>query len=304
MADVMGSMALNAELAPESEVRFTYSRPEQPFFNRMIIRLIERLSGQVHLERLYRNWANKPHPNENIFTAAIRLLDIDVDTSNAAWQRVPRKGPVLFIANHPFGVVDGLLMGHLVSRIRPDVKIITHSLLCQAPEAQDYMLPVDFGGTEEAQKTTLYTRRRTIDWLTKQHAVVVFPAGSVATAQNPFSGPALDHSWHPFVAKLARMPGVTTVPVYFEGQNSRLFHILSHIHYALRIALLFKETTRRIGTSIAVKVGAPLTAQDLPQTTHRNTVVKFLRQKTLSLAGEAGVDPSLEFVWPRYLKVD
>ncbi len=307
MSDVMSSMALSAEAAPEpekSEVRFTYSRPEQPFLNRMIIRLIERMSGQVRLERLYRSWASRPHPNENIFSASIRLLDIDVDTSQSDWLRIPRTGPVLFIANHPFGVVDGLLMGHLVSRIRPDVKIMTHSLLCQAPEAKDYMLPVDFGGTEEAQKTTLLTRRRTLEWLAGGHAVVVFPAGSVATAQHPFRGPALDHQWHPFVAKLARLPNITTVPIFFSGQNSRLFHIFSHVHYALRIALLFKETTRRIGTSITVKVGKPLLARDLPQTTNRLEVVKFLRHKTLSLAGQSGVDPEQVFVWPSHIKFD
>ena len=187
------------ELEPEAAqaVRFSYSRPEQSRLNRTLIRLIEHLSGQRRLERIYRDWALQPVTGENIFAAAIRLMEIGIDTDEAAWARIPTDRPVLFIANHPFGVVDGLLMGHLATRIRPDTKIMTHSLLCQPPEMRDFMLPVDFGGTPEAQQTSLLTRRRSLDWLTSGHAVAIFPAGSVSTAQNPFTGPALDTAWHP-----------------------------------------------------------------------------------------------------------
>jgi putative hemolysin len=122
--------------------------------------------------------------------------------------RVPRSGPVLFVANHPFGVVDGLLMGDLATRIRPDTKMMTHSLLCQVPEAREFLLPVDFGGTPEAVQTSAMTRRRCVEWLRGGHAVAVFPAGSVSTSVTPLVGPAVDAAWHPFAAKLALLPGV------------------------------------------------------------------------------------------------
>ena len=183
---------------------------------------------------------------------------------------------MLFVANHPFGVVDGLAMGHLATHVRADTLIMTHSLLCQPPEARDYLLPVDFGGTEEAQATTMATRRRAVNWLNLGHALVVFPGGSVATSQRPFRGPAVEYAWHPFVGKLARLPGVTVVPVYFHGQNSRAFQILSHTNYALRIALLFRESVRRMGTSVKVSVGEPIAPEALaalarPQRHHRRT---------------------------------
>jgi putative hemolysin len=304
MSDLAQALPLTNDDAENGEVRFSYSRAEQPWANRTAIRVIERLSGQLRLERLYRNWASKPHPHENLFCAAVRLLKLKIETDNAAWAKVPIKGPVLFIANHPFGVIDGLMMGHLATRIRPDVKIMTHSLLAQAPEAKDYMLPVDFAGTPEAQLTSLQTRRRTMDWLSKGHAVVVFPAGGVSTAQKPFTGPALESPWHPFVAKLARMPDVTIVPVYFHGQNSRLFQVLSHVHYALRIALLFRETVRRMGTHIRVEVGQPLTQRDLPQSLDRNEIMRFLRLKTLGLNGDATYDLLQEFKFPAHVNAD
>ena len=302
--EAVENLAGGEEQAESREVRFSYSRPEQPWAHRAAIRLIERLSGQTRLERLYRHWSQNPLPGENIFAAAVRLMQIGIDTDEAAWSKVPAQGPVLFVANHPYGVIDGLIIGHLATRIRPDTRIMTHSLLCQPPEARDFMLPVDFGGTPEAQQTSLLTRRRTLDWLTAGHAVVVFPAGSVSTAQAPFTGPALDPQWHPFAGKLARLPGLTIVPVCFHGQNSRLFHIASHIHYVLRIALLFRETARRMGTTVKVSMGEPVTAAELCAEVGRENLLRELRRRTLSLAGDGAPDPALEFRWPDHVNPD
>ena len=303
MTEVIEYLASRSGHEPR-DIRFTYSRPEQRWLNRSLIRSIERLSGQQRLERLYRDWAASPPPGENLFSAAIRLLEIEVDTMPEAWARVPKSGPVLFIANHPFGVVDGLLMGHLATLVRPDTKIITHSLLCQLPEARDYLLPIDFGKTPKAAQTSALTRRRSVEWLQQGHAVAMFPAGSVSTSQNPFRGPALDVAWHPFAAKLALMPGVTTVPVCFHGQNSRLFHMASHVHYALRIALLFRETLRRGGTCLSVSVGEPVTAAELAAIGPREAVVAELRRRTLSLQGLEPAAAGMAFRWPDHISFD
>lgn len=211
---------------------------------------------------------------------------------------------MLFVANHPFGVIDGLLMGHLCSQVRPDVKIITHSLLCQAPEARSYLLPVDFGGTTKAAQTSALTRRRSVEWLRQGHAVVIFPAGSVSTSQNPMRGAALDAPWHPFTAKLATQPGATVIPVCFHGQNSRLFQVASHIHYALRIALLFRETQRRSGTRIRVSIGEPLSAATLAGIGSREEIVAELRRSTLSLRGPQAPKPEEAFTWPPHIRFD
>jgi putative hemolysin len=296
---------LPRSLDPEAAcVRFSYSRPEQRWFNRTLIRLIERASGQRHLAELYRDWSANPPPGENIFSAATRLLCIDIDTPSEAWARIPKHGPVLFIANHPFGVIDGLLMGHLATLARPDTKLLTHSLLCQAPEARDFLLPVDFAGTPKAAQTSALTRRRTVEWLRAGHAVAIFPAGSVSTSQRPFRGPALDAAWHPFVAKLALLPGVTVIPVCFHGQNSRMFQAVSHVHYALRIALLFRETRRLAGTRIAVSVGEPITGTELASLGSRELVVRELRCRTLSLRGPELPDPDQAFRWPAHISFD
>ena len=290
--------------APRGTVRFSYARPGQRWLNRSLIRAVERISGQPRLEQLYRDWAMNPPERENIFAAAMRLLDIDVDIDEPAWARIPTKGPVLFVANHPFGVIDGLMMGHLATRVRPDTKIMTHSLLCQIPEAREFLLPIDFAGTPEAAQTSAMTRRRCAEWLRGGHAVAIFPAGSVSTATTPLRGPVVDAAWHPFAAKLALLPGVTVVPVCFQGQNSRLFQIASHIHYALRVALLFWESRRRQGSRISVTIGAPVRSEDLARLGSRDAVIRELRCRTLSLRAPDAPPPEVEFQWPRHITFD
>jgi putative hemolysin len=285
-------------------VHFSYSRKEHGAIQRLVIRAIERLTGQPRLERLYRQWSENPHPNENIFAAGLRLLDLRPDIDEQALAKIPESGPILFVANHPFGVIDGLTLGHLATRTRPDTLIMTHSLLCQPPEAQPYLLPVDFGGTAEAQATTMATRWRAVNWLNRGHSVVVFPGGSVATSQRPFRGPAVEYAWHPFVGKLARLPGVTVVPVYFHGRNSRLFQILSHTNYALRIALLFRESVRRIGSRVQVTVGAPIPPEAIAKLRDRNHVISELRRATLALGGPSAPAPELAFTFPSHVYSD
>ena len=283
--EAVEDLAGGEEQSTHREVRFSYSRPEQPFAHRAAIRLIERLSGQTRLERLYRQWSQDTRPGENIFAAAVRMMDIAIGTDEAAWSKVPRQGPVLFVANHPFGVIDGLLIGHLATRIRPDTKIMTHSLLCQPPEARDFMLPVDFGGTPEAQQTSLLTRRRTLDWLTSGHAVAVFPAGSVSTAQSPLTGPALDPQWHPFVGKLARLPGVTIVPVFFTAKTRGCSTSPATFTMSCGLRCCSAKPRGASAREVKVSVGAPVTSAELCAEAGRENMLRELRRRTLSPGG-------------------
>jgi putative hemolysin len=114
----------------------------------------------------------------------------------------------------------------------------------------------------------------------------------------------VEYAWAPFVGKLARLPGVTVVPVYFHGQNSRTFQILSHTNYALRIALLFRESVRRMGSSVKVSVGEPITPETLADLPDRTTVIAELRRATLALGGPEAPSPELEFKFPKHVYSD
>lgn len=283
--------------------RFTYSHPGQSRFRQGVIRSVERLSGRERLQRLYQDWSRGARrEDESVFDAALRLLDVPLDITGTDMLRaVPETGGLLIVANHPFGILDGLAIGQLAMRLRGNARILTNSLLCRVPEIAPHLLPVDFSGTPEARRLTGATRRRAAELLADGKVVAMFPAGGVATANAPVRGRALDADWHPFVGRLATIPGVVTLPVHFHGQNSRLFQIASHLSYPLRVALIFHETRRRMGSPLGVTLGAPVLAADLALLP-RGAVPSVLRRRTMALSPVPVPDPDEVFHWPRHVK--
>lgn len=292
---------------PQPAPQFTYSHSGQSRFRRGLIRTVERLSGRPRLHRMYCDWAaGGQRPGESVFDAALRLLDVRLQIEGEDHlARIPATGGLLIVANHPFGILDGLTIGQLGMRLRGNARILTNSLLCQVPEISPHLLPVDFSGTPEARRLTSATRRRAGELLAEGQVVAIFPAGGVATANAPVKGKAYDAEWHPFVGRLATIPGVTTLPVHFSGQNSRLFQIASHLSYPLRVALIFHETRRRMGMSLRLTVGAPISCSDLDRLA-RTDIANHLRRQTMGLAGSETGDRNTDldevFIWPSHVK--
>lgn len=274
---------------------FTYSTPEQPWYRRTLIRVVERLSGRAHFEQIYRKWQQTPQDaQETIFTSAIKALGVVTDVTEQDLNRIPPKGPLLVVANHPFGIVDGLLIGHLISTKRADIKLICHSLLCQPVEARDVLLPIDFGTGPDARRTSAETRRKAVEWLDDGHVLIIFPAGGVSTSVRPWRGNAADLVWHPFIARLARRAGVKTLSMYFHGQNSRLFQMVSHFSYPLRVALIFRETKRVMRRPIKVGIAEPIDMAAIDKA----DLVATLRERTYAMAPFGGPQSTEVFEFP------
>jgi putative hemolysin len=285
-------------------VQFTYSHAGQSFFRRSLIRAVEVATGQPKLKRLYLDWVIcDKRPGEPVFAAALRKLGIRLNIRSGAENlaRVPQAGGLLLVSNHPYGVLDGLTLGHLGMELRGNVRILTNSLLCRVPEVDPHLLPVDFSGAAEARRLTGETRRRAATLLAAGQVVAIFPAGGVATANRPLRGRAVDSLWHPFVGRLATVPGTTVLPVHVSGQNSRLFQIASHASYPLRIALIFRETCRRMGRPVELAIGAPIPAEELRRL-DRDQVAAELRRRTMALAAPALADPDEHYVWPENIR--
>ena len=293
---------INVDFESLESIKFSYASKDDPFFKKISIRAIELVTGQRKLLRIYTKWSSSPRKHENIFAAGIRLLGIDLIFELQAFAQIPNKGPLLVVANHPFGVADGLALGDIITRVRPDVKIMTHSLLCQPPEAEKYMLPVDFSGTAAGRQRTAETRRQAVEWLQAGHCVAVFPAGGVATRQSPLKGFARDLPWHGFIGKLAKVPKVRVLPIYFHGENSTLFHLASHTSYILRVALLFRETLRQFGRVIPLSIGPVLQGDRLPHDEGRSAVAQILRQITFGLAKSSDADHAKDYIWPSHVR--
>jgi putative hemolysin len=267
-----------------SVMRFTYSTLDQPWLQRMVIQSIELLGGQRKLKRLYNQHAENIRRGESFFDSAMRLLNINVAYDDAALAAIPKTGAVIFISNHPYGVLDGITLTWLALKARPDTKVLANDVLCQSPEAAAHLLPVAFAPTREARETNVGSRLAAQDWLKQGHAIGIFPGGGVSTTEKPLETQAVDLPWAPFTAKLVRSSGATVVPVFFTGQNSRLFQIASHLSLTLRLSLVFRETARRIGTDLGVRIGKPIAFEEIAHLSNREDLILELRKRTFGLA--------------------
>lgn len=290
----------------EPSIDFTYATATQSRFRRSTVRAVERLTGQRRLRRLYLDYVGSQEPGD-FFDMAVDRLKLDVAFDDVALERVPTSGPVIFVSNHPYGVIDGVVLTWLARKVRPDVRVMANSVLCQAPQAADNLLPVDFAKTREALDTNVATRKKALGLLKSGGAVGLFPGGGVAASEKPFFGPAVDPRWHSFLAKLVLQSQACVVPVYFSGQNSRLFQIASHLNYTMRLALFFRETSRMIGSTLPVEIGQPISNAALRNLGDKDDIVRFLRNRTYALAprGKRANDDlwEREFTYPARLKI-
>jgi putative hemolysin len=154
----------------------------------------------------------------------------------------------------------------------------------KAEELNRIILPISFDDTREAQEINLATRKEALAVLAAGGCIGIFPGGTVSTALRPFGRP-MDPSWRRFTARLIAKSGASVVPVYFEGHNSRLFQIASHLHQTLRLALLVNEFKTRVGAPVRVVVGRPLDPAALAaHAGDARALMDFLRAETYRLS--------------------
>ena len=262
--------------------RFSYATDEDPRLKRLLIRAVERMTGQPHLKRLYDAHRTNRRPGESFWAAAVRSLELKLVCNEDALAHLPREGALVIVANHPFGVLDGVIISYLTSKVRNDFIVLTNSVLYQAEEIRAHLLPIDFAETKEALETNLKSRAHAKAHLMKGGCLVIFPAGGASTAPKPWSRRAVDAEWKNFAARLIVAARAPVVPVYFAGQNSRLFQIASHISLTLRLSLFFKEVYDKIGSEIHVRVGKVIPYKDLA-TLDRKQLMEHLRKATYAL---------------------
>lgn len=256
-----------------------------------MIRAMENSTGRLQLIKRASGYQDEIAAGRDFFDVMADRYGLSLDVVTGSVDDIPRDGPLILVANHPYGILDGLMMGRLLEQARVDYRILANSVFSQSKELDRRVLPISFDTTKQAMAVNLATRKNALDYLSEGGAIGVFPGGTVSTAAKPFARP-MDPMWRSFTARMIAKSKAVVVPVYFEGHTSRLFQIVSHMHATLRVGLLINEFGKRVDTPVRIAIGAPIQRDVLePLATDSKAMMDFLRKATYELS----MDPEQRF---------
>ena len=259
----------------------TFSTP----WKARMISVIELFTGKLKVLRLVRKFERSGAPSGQAFwRGALDTMGIDLTTPRSQLDRIPKEGPVVVVANHPHGMVDGMIFADLIGRVRPDYRILTRSLLTSIDEvAGSFMIPVPFPHDPDAQRKGVEMRAKAMAHLKEGGVVALFPSGVVATSED-WWGSAVEAEWNVFTAKMIRRSGATVVPMRFPGQNSRAYQIANKLSPMLRQGLLLHEIVHACDKPQGPVVGHPIPQSEInARADDPRGFMAWLRSHTLAL---------------------
>ena len=270
---------------PYDRRKLSYANTFTNPFQRNTIKTLELLTGKLRLLRKVRQFEKKGIPfGQPFWRQALDLLGIKLLTSKSELSKIPKKGSLIITANHPHGLVDGMVLAELIGKVRTDYKILTRSLLTGVNQIDQFMIPVPFDHEENALQKSLEMRRRAMEHLKNGGVIVLFPSGKVASSETMF-GKVVEGDWNPFTAKLIQKSGADVLPVFFPGSNSRIYQIANQISATLRQGLLIYEVVHAMNKPQKPLIGNLIKQDEISSwKSDPRGFMKWLREKTIELA--------------------
>ena len=260
----------------------SFPSPQRHF----VIRWLENLTGRITILKLAKKHQNEAPLPGNFWQQAKARKGINTDVGEEALARIPKTGPLIIVANHPHGLVDGMVLCEIVSRVRDDFQIMTRAFLAKVPDINDRMLPVAFDHEDNAIKKNVQARKDALDHVKSGGCLILFPAGRVAHSETLFSE-AVDGEWTNFLARLVSRGKAKVSPIFFHGQNSRMYLMAAKLSPTLRQGLLMHEVARSLNTDMRPVIGDPILFEELEALgLPPKEMAAHLRAHTLALGGK------------------
>lgn len=250
-------------------------------FLKPLLPLIEGTLAAPRINEIYLRAREMPQ-DQNFFDRVLRATNVNYVISAEDRDRIPVTGPLIVVANHPLGGIDGVALTSLLLSVRPDVKMLVNFLLSAITEMNPWFIHVDPFGGADAARANLKPLKDTLKWLKAGGCLGTFPSGTVSHLHLN-RRQVTDPAWNDNVAGLVRRTGATVLPVYFSGRNSGFFQAMGLLHPRLRTAMLAREVLKMDGKLLNVRVGNPIPAQRLVKFEDDGEMMEFLRLKTYIL---------------------
>ena len=246
---------------------------------------------------------------------ALAALRVTWEAADEQIERIPREGPAVLVANHPFGGIEGLILCSLLRRVRPDFRILANYLLSLIPELRECFFFVDPFDTAAAARRNMKTMREALRWVEHGHLLGVFPAGEVSHLRIR-DRTIVDPRWNPTVGRIVQRTAAPVVPLFFDGRNSTLFQVMGLIHPRLRTVMLPREMLKKRGGSVSMRIGGTIPQPRLKRFETPQELTDYLRVRTYIIKQdkrdapaegedvEAGFEPVADAVDPALLERD
>ena len=269
----------------KNEIVFSFASSEVGPLGRAFIKITELSTGQPKLKKIYDDYIKDNRPPELFWHDAVERLNLKVNIKTGAKNLIPKTGKLLVVSNHPFGTIDGIILCSILTKIRSDVKIITHKVLAQAPAVKHQILPIDFTSSKSALINNIMTKRKAEDHLKNDGVVIIFPNGQISTDKK-YKQKIIEKEWKTFASKLTLKSKSPVLPFYFEGQNSKVFHYANKIGQTFRYSVLMYELRKKMGKTINVHIGSLIDNDKIKSIGGLKEITDYLRQETYNLDPE------------------
>ncbi len=271
---------------------FEIDSPFRDPIRKSIFSVLKRpLEKLFHLHTLNRIYNQTSIPGEeSIFTErALRVMNVTYDISDEDRERIPEEGPVVVVANHPFGAIEGIVLAELLKSVRKDFKILANYLLNRIVEMRPLLISVDPFGSRRAKMRNIKPLKEAIKLVGSGGLLGIFPSGEVShfSLRNR---EVTDPHWSRTIAGIIRKSGAKVVPLYFSGRNSTFFQIMGLIHPRLRTILLPREFLNKRNRKISIRVGNPIPFKRLDEFLNDDDLMDYIRMRTYLLAGRTEAD--------------
>ncbi|MCG8526784.1 MAG: lysophospholipid acyltransferase family protein [Opitutales bacterium] len=254
-------------------------------FLRILEKPISRFLGIEQINREYIRFSEqfqRGDLGQNPFLAVLHYAGVKYEVTLEDLEHIPEHAPLVVVSNHPFGAVDGVIMGAILSQRRPDVRILANELLGRIHALKTYLLEVNVFGGSAAANQNRRSIRQALEWVRSGGCVASFPSG-VVSHLHLRNLRVEDPLWNDHLTMIALRSKAVVVPFYFDGRNSWLFHLAGLAHPMLRTVMLGRELLRTRGKSVTVRIGQPVSVKALSKFENSKECTRFLRLKSYLL---------------------